>query len=638
MRQPPPGGRHGLINEQYRIPKPHSLRELPCYLKKVFISFATRLFYIYRLVWDTNKPLLFVMLFFAIINGIFPLLGAYITAELLNALAKAALGEITSFSELLVLLVAQCAFLLCQSLLSRVYQMILRLSGERVTDHIKRMIMEKSKSIDIARYDSPEFYAKLDNANREAGGRPLEILRASFTVFSTLISMISFVVILSGISWWSPLLIVMSAIPSAVVSYIYRRKNVDYMFHHAGTRREMNYYSTVITDREHVKEIRLFGAADELIRRYKKAFSKYYAGLRGLVLHEGFWHMLCVTVSACTNCFILIFVAQRVFYGDLQVGDYSLYTGAVNTISSGIATLITTTATIYEGTLFINNLMSYMDEKSSVVPQLSPGMTPKAGGHTIELIDVSFRYPGSDKDVLSHVNLTLNAGETVVLVGLNGAGKTTLIKLITRLYDPTGGKILLDGVDLKSYDTGRLYEMFGIIFQDFGKYAMTVSENIAFGNMHTPPDPEKVRTAAARSDATLYIEKLPRGYDTPLTRWFEDDGTDLSLGQWQKLAVARAFFHDADILILDEPTASLDPLAEQEIFSQFDRLRRGKTSIFVSHRLSSATTADKIVVLEQGKVLEQGTHAELMQRDGRYKELFSTQAKRYTAPQNTKER
>jgi ABC-type multidrug transport system fused ATPase/permease subunit len=231
--------------------------------------------------------------------------------------------------------------------------------------------------------------------------------------------------------------------------------------------------------------------------------------------------------------------------------------------------------------------------------------------------------------VLNNINLTIRPGETLVLVGLNGAGKTTLLKLLTRLYDPTEGRILLDGKDIREYDVKSLYKLFGIIFQDFGKYAVSVSENISFGNISSPADDQKVKEAAIQANADAYIERLPDGYNTALMKYFESDGIELSIGQWQKLSIARAFYSDSDIIILDEPTASLDALAEQEIFNQFDRLRKDKTTIFVSHRLSSATIASKIVVLENGEIIEEGDHKTLMAQGGKYAELFNIQAKRY---------
>ena len=315
---------------------------------------------------------------------------------------------------------------------------------------------------------------------------------------------------------------------------------------------------------------------------------------------------------------------------NIMIGDYSLYTGAIASVATCVGTLIATSATIYEGTLFIDNLISFMEEKQTVVPQGGAGVpVERDTNHSIVFENVSFRYPGTERYVLKNVDLTIRPGQTMVLVGLNGAGKTTLIKLLTRLYDPTEGRILLDGRDIPDYEIKSLYKLFGIIFQDFGKYAVTVEENIRYGDIHKEGTRQMVEEAAAQSAAGEYIRALPDGYDTPLMRIFEPNGIELSIGQWQKLAVARAFYADSDILILDEPTASLDPMAEQEIFSQFDRLRSDKTTIFVSHRLSSATVADLIIVLENGCVIESGNHRQLMERKGKYYTLFTTQAKRY---------
>ena len=260
-----------------------------------------------------------------------------------------------------------------------------------------------------------------------------------------------------------------------------------------------------------------------------------------------------------------------------------------------------------------------MKEDVEIVPSVEDPITPVRGAaHTIELRDVSFKYPGTDRFVLRHINLKFDPTDSVVLVGLNGAGKTTLIKLITRLYDPTEGAIYLDGHDLREYEPRALYDMFGIIFQDFGKYAETAGENIRLGDVSREYDPDEIRAAAIQGSAHGFIEELPLGYDTPLTRMFEDDGIELSGGQWQKLCVSRAFYKKSDILILDEPTAALDPMAEQEV------------SIFVSHRLSSAVTATKIVVIDGGEIAEVGNHEELMRLGGKYFALFSTQAQRYT--------
>lgn len=391
----------------------------------------------------------------------------------------------------------------------------------------------------------------------------------------------------------------------------------------------MSYYSDMMVNKDLVKEVRLFDLSDLLIGRYKSVFTGYFKGIRKLVISEGSWHIVLSLTTTVMNAVLFYMIATNVG----QIEDYTAYTGALNAISAGLTAIIANTASIYEGSLFIENMILFMKEKQTVTPLLPEPLKPQNGiGHTIELKNVSFRYPGTDKDVLKNLNFTFKAGDTAVLVGLNGAGKTTLIKLITRLYDPTEGVILLDGRDIREYDLSALYRLYGIIFQDFGKYAESVENNIMFGQVDAPVERKHIKEAAVASGADDYIKELPLGYDTPLTRFFEESGIELSIGQWQKLSIARAFYSKADILILDEPTASLDPMAEQEIYNQFDRLRQDKTSVFVSHRLSSATTADVIVVLEHGEIVESGTHEELMKLGGKYHKLFSTQAKRYVTP------
>lgn len=350
----------------------------------------------------------------------------------------------------------------------------------------------------------------------------------------------------------------------------------------------------------------------------------------GLMVFQGNIAMFATILTSATSILLYAVFAHGVFTHQYAIGDFSLYTGAIGAISGGFMTLIGTTSSVYEGTLFIDNLIEFMKEQPTIIPTIDP---PRpiihASGHIITFKDVSFCYPGTKRYVLRHVSFEINAGETVVLVGLNGAGKTTLLKLMTRLYDPTEGQVLLDGQDIREYATEDLYAIYGMIFQDFGRYSVTARENITFGNVNIAEDLTLMKTAAIQSDADTFIRRLPKGYETPLMRMFEAEGIEPSIGQWQKLAIARAFYRDAEILILDEPTASLDALAEQEIFNRFDELRKDKTTIFVSHRLSSATIADQIFVLSDGAIVEKGTHAELMSLEGVYHQLFTTQAERF---------
>lgn len=618
------------INQKNKIPKPKHLREVPGFLKELFSSFFSRLFYIFRLVWETRPWILFIMLFTAVFNGVTPVVSAWVSARLLNGVAESFGMGSEALQGVLFWLLLYFSILIVDKVVNNIYYFLYRIGGELVTNHIKEKIMEKARQVDLSSFDKPDFYERLENANREAGMRPVQIMTSTFDIISRLISMVSFIVILWAVTPLAPFAMIAVSIPSAVINFIYRRKNFLYMRHRSKDRRQMNYFSEVMVNKDMVKEVRLFGLSDTLLGKYREVFHNYFRGIKSLMVKEGVWNVALALLSNVVTCVMYVVITIGVCNGTFDVGDYSLFTGALVSISAGVTGLITTTATIYEGTLFIDNLILFMNEEKHIVPTLQQGAAVQRHcGHVIRFDHVSFRYPGTERDVLHDVSFTLDAGETCVLVGLNGAGKTTLIKLITRLYDPTAGTIYLDGRDIREYDVEQLYQMFGIIFQDFGKYAMTVTENVAFGDVERPIDSSEIEDAARQASAHPFITQLPDGYDTPLMRYFEDDGIELSIGQWQKLSVARAFYSDSDVLILDEPTASLDAIAEQEIFSQFDRLRKDKTTIFVSHRLSSATVASKILVLENGRLIEEGTHQELMNLRGKYYELFSAQAKRY---------
>lgn len=613
--------------------EPKSLGEVVGYLKKMLSGFFSRLFYILRLVWEARKSLLFLLVFMAFFNGVSPVISAYISANLLNRIADViAAGPDLEFfvAVLLPALLLKFGFMFLTNLVQAVSQMITRTSSEIVTNHIKVKIMNKAKEVDLASFDMPEFYEKLENANREVGTRPVQVIQATFRIISTLISAVSFIVILVAISWAAPVIVVVLSVPSAVITFVYRKKNYRYMRRRSKDRRQMAYYSNTLVNKDLVKELRLFDLADTFVDKYNEAFGDYYKGLKKLITQEGFWNIGITLLTTAVNCGLFFYIAYDVAFNGGSIGDYSLYTGALNSIAGCISTLVSTTSSIYEGTLFIDNMIVFMNEESHIVPSAAEPLHVCRGvGHTIEFKNVSFRYPGTGRDVLKNINLVIEPGETVVMVGLNGAGKTTLLKLLTRLYDPTEGVILLDGQDIKKYDVQELYAMFGVVFQDFGKYAFSVQDNIAFGQIRKPMAQQEIREAAAASSADEFIQALPKGYETPLMRVFEEEGIELSIGQWQKLSIARAFYSDSDILILDEPTASVDAIAEQEIYETFDRLRKDKTTFFVSHRLSCATIASKILVLQNGELAETGNHGELMQKKGIYHKLFTTQAERY---------
>ncbi len=632
-----PPGMRPIPQKKHHIDPPENLRDLPRFLKELIGGFFVRFAYIVKLVWDTDHSILFFLSFMALFKGVAPVVGALISRELLNELqgiVKLDALPISQFwtSTIFYLLIFQFIYRLLLQIVNNLNRAINRIAGEKVVKQVKLRIMEKSKELDLGSFDDPEFYERMENANREAGHRPLSILTETFSLVSTGIELVSYLLIIlsaPGLGL-ATLMIIAVSIPSAIINFIYRRKNFQYMRWRSKDRRQMEYYSSTLVNKDLIKEIRMFDLGDLFIGRYLEVFANYYKGLRKLIISENIWHIVAGILSGLTNLAFCVLIGLRVYTGEFMIGDFSLYTGAIASVATCIGTLISSSGAIYEGTLFIDNLILFMKEKQTIFPRLeTPATVEESAGHTIEFKNVSFRYPGTKRNVLQNITLTLHPGETMALVGLNGAGKTTLIKLLMRLYDPTEGDILLDGKNIKDYDLKSLYRAFGIIFQDFGKYAVTVEENIRFGAIHKNAPMDQVEFAAKQSAAEDYITQLPDGYQTPLMRFFEPNGLELSIGQWQKLAIARAFYSDAEILILDEPTASLDAIAEQEIFNQFDQLRSNKTTIFVSHRLSSATMADQIIVLENGCLIEKGTHAELMEMKGKYAKLFSTQAKRY---------
>lgn len=358
----PPVGEQ--INQKNKVPLPKNFKEVPGYLKRLFATFFSRLFYIFRLVWETRPWILFVMVFTALFNGVVPVLNAWVGAQLLNGVASCFGRGSQALYDVLFWLILYFSILICDKVVNNIYYILYRIGGELVTNHIKEEIMEKAREVDLSSFDKPDFYERLENANREAGVRPIQIMTSTFDIISRLISMISFIVMLSAVTPWAPIVMIAVSVPSAVINFIYRRKNFLYMRHRSKDRRQLNYYSDVMVNKDMVKEVKLFGLADTFLGKYREVFRNYFRGLRSLMVKEGLWNVGLALLSNIVTCAMYIVITIGVCNGQFNVGDYSLYTGALVSISTGVTTLITTTATIYEGTLFIDNLILFMKEKN----------------------------------------------------------------------------------------------------------------------------------------------------------------------------------------------------------------------------------------------------------------------------------
>jgi len=431
-----------------------------------------------------------------------------------------------------------------------------------------------------------------------------------------------------ALSWWLVLLVILISIPSLVYQAKYGGQMFALQTGRATDQRRLHYLSYLLTTDSPAKELRIFGLHRDLLERYRQFFARFYRENRSLNLRRTNSQLALGALGTVLSGLTYGYVVLQTIAGRLTLGQLTLYYQAFQQSQSQLNNLLSGVASTYENSLFLTDLFDYLSYAPRLPVRANPLPVPCPVRQGLVLENVSFKYPGTEPCVLNHVSFAIRPGEAIALVGANGAGKTTLVKLLARLYDPTEGRITLDGVDLRDFDPAELHRRLGVIFQDYVRYQLTVLENIGFGRVEAMHDSARVARAAAQAGADSVIASLPEGYATPLGRWFHD-GQELSVGQWQKIALARAFMRDADLLILDEPTASLDVRSEYEVFRAFAKLTEAKMAVLISHRFSTVRMASRIVVIEDGSVLEQGSHDELIARGGRYAELFEMQAASY---------
>lgn len=585
---------------------------------------TNRILFLIKLIKEESSSFFLLLIVQIIYKSCMPLIGTYISAYLIEQVVLSFNQNVNIVKPLCL----QFGYFLLNSLYDTVYSLCYKLCSEQFHNGIKNRIMKKSRDIDMSFFDMPECYGKLENAKREVGSRPLVVMNSLCESISRFVSMIGYMMILVSFicSIGINALLVFTiffglAVYFGFTNLKYKNKNYQYMKKSSKQRRQMNYYSELVLNKEDVKEIKIYDLSDIFINKYNEVFRKYFEGIKGLFLREGKTN---VTVSICMTvlrCILFYLIVVNV----TSIENFTIYTSALNSISSNITILILNIANIYEGLLFIDNLRDFFNEESKMKETEISRQINREQKHRIEFSNVSFKYPGSNKYVLKNINLKMETGEIVVLIGLNGAGKSTLIKLLVRLYDPTEGNIFLDGYDIREYSLKELYKTFGVIFQDYGKYALSVKENICFGKGKQVGNLKGIINASVRANADEFIQGMENAYDTYLTRYFEEEGIDLSIGQWQKLALARLFYSNAEIKILDEPTASLDTETEQKIYSEMKKEGKSKLVVLISHKLIAVEDANQIILLKNGQIIESGKHDELIRNKGNYYQLYKVQ-------------
>lgn len=534
------------------------------------------------------------------------------------------------------------------SLAQRSLSLVRSLIGARLSLTVNAMILDKALTLDLRHFEDPEFYDQLTKARREASSRPVSVVTESFQLAQSALTLAGYAALLIRWSWLAALGLVVAALPATIAEVKFSSAAFRLRSWRSPDSRRLNYLEYVLANNDHAKEVKLFGLGPLLLGRYKALGESFYQEDKALSVKRSGWAyaLSLIGTGAFYACYGVMAAAAA--DGRLSLGDMVLYVVAFRQGQQAFQSILSGVGGMYEHNLYMSNLFQYLAIPTSGAEGKERGNTAAdganpaglargsgGGGDTeegergIRFDGVGFRYPGQERWAVRGLDLFIPRGQSLALVGHNGAGKTTLIKLLTRLYEPTEGRVLLDGRDIREWDGDALRRRIGVVFQDFNEYQLKVRENVGFGSVDDMNDEDRIGRAVESGGATEVIKALSGGIDTQLGRWFKD-GAELSGGQWQKIALARAFMREqADILVLDEPTAALDAEAEHEVFKRFRSLAQGRTTIVISHRFPTVRMADRILVLEGGSVLEEGTHDELLAKGGRYAHLFSLQAEGY---------
>ncbi|HZT30188.1 MAG TPA: ABC transporter ATP-binding protein [Bryobacteraceae bacterium] len=579
------------------------------------------------MVWESSPGLAAATTLLRLVRALLPLAMLWVSKLILDGVVACILRKNGHPAAVWELVFLEFGLAILSDVLGRANTLTDSLLGDRFTNRISVRLMRHAAQLDLAHFEDPVFYDKLERARRQTTGR-LGLLGALLSVCQDSISLASFSIGLVVFSPWLVLLLVAAIIPAFLGETHFTTLAYSVLYRWTPQRRQLDYLRLLGASNQSAKEVKIFGLGSHLAHQYDEVSERIYQENRKLAVRRATVGSALNLISTGGYYGAYAVVLARTLAGTLTVGTFTFLTGAFSRSRAYIEKILASFTDISEQALFLKDLFEFFDMQPSIrsVPGAVPAPRPIRDG--FEFQGVGFAYPGSDRLVVKNIEFRLEPGQKIALIGQNGAGKTTLVKLLARLYDPTLGRILLDGVDLREYDIEDLRREIGVIFQDYMRYEMLVRENIGFGKIEQLPDTARIEAAARKSLAWQLIEKLPRGYDQMVGRRFEG-GVDLSGGEWQKLALARAYMRDAQLLILDEPTATLDARAEYEVFQRFADLTRDRMAVLISHRFSTVRMADRILVLADGEIREQGTHPQLVALGGRYAELFELQAAGY---------
>ncbi len=579
------------------------------------------------IVWRSGPLVVSLGLLFRLFSALLPIALLWVAKLIIDLIVQTVTAHAAVQPRLWWLVAAEFGLAIAAGLLARLIDYFDSLLADKYTRHVSIEVMKHASQLDLIAYEDPVFYDRLERARVQATDR-LGMIQSIGRLVQQVITTVSLSISILVFSPWLLLLLVIGVIPAFLGESHFALLGYAKNFRQTPVRRQLDYLRVLGGSREAAKELKLFGLRKFLIDRFTTLSDQIYGenvllARRRLVAGAG---LSVIGTAGYYAAYVL--VVWRTVTGDLTIGSLTFLSGAILQASSNIQQIFSTLSSIADQALFLTDLLAFFRMEATIRSKPNALPAPRPIRRGFEFRNVSFRYPGSSRMVLENLNLELRPAERVALIGENGQGKTTIVKLMTRLYDPVEGQVLLDGIDLREYDLDDLYSEIGVIFQDFMRYEMTARENIAVGRIESAENAPLLYSAAQKAMADDVIGRLPAGYEQMLGRRF-DGGVDLSGGEWQKVALARAYLRDAQVLILDEPTAALDARSEYEVFRRFAELTAGKLALFISHRFSTVRMADRIIVLDQGKVVEDGNHDELCRLGGRYSEMFELQAASY---------